>query len=94
MRFSLPLLALAASAFASPMPQGVTEEIAPEGGPPSGCSGDYAGSFQITVVNVTSSAAKRDLERRQQAGVLTLTLAGGILTDQADRTGYVASNYQ
>lgn len=94
MRYSLSLLAFAAAAVATPVPQGVTEPIAPDAGAPSGCSPDYSGSFQISAVNVTSGAAKRDLEKRQTSGVLTLTLAGGILVDQADRTGYVASNFQ
>jgi hypothetical protein len=31
---------------------------------------------------------------RQAAGVLTMTLNGGVLVDQANRTGYIASNYQ
>ncbi|KAF2017374.1 hypothetical protein BU24DRAFT_344510 [Aaosphaeria arxii CBS 175.79] len=75
------------------MPQAVTSAIAPEAPAPSGCSESHDGKFQISVVNVTSSA-KRDVEKRQQAGILTLTLANGILTDQADRTGYIASNYQ
>lgn len=32
--------------------------------------------------------------QRQKDGILTLTLKGGILKDQAGRTGYVAANYQ
>jgi hypothetical protein len=31
---------------------------------------------------------------RQAAGILTMTLNGGVLVDQANRTGYIASNYQ
>jgi len=53
----------------------------------------YPGTFEITVVNVTSST-KRSLTTRQKAGVLTLKLANGVLTDQAGRIGYIASNYQ
>jgi hypothetical protein len=31
---------------------------------------------------------------RQQDGILYITLTGGVMTDQAGRTGYIASNYQ
>jgi len=75
------------------MPQGVTSAIAPSASAPPGCSSDYAGSFEITIVNVTSSK-KRDVEKRQAAGILTLKLSHGVLTDQAGRTGYIASNRQ
>lgn len=37
MQYSLAVLALAAAAAASPFPQGVTEEIAPEASAPAGC---------------------------------------------------------
>ncbi|KAH7361228.1 hypothetical protein BKA66DRAFT_514725 [Pyrenochaeta sp. MPI-SDFR-AT-0127] len=60
---------------------------------PAGCSPSTSGTFQITTVNVTSSA-KRDVEKRQLAGALTMTLNDGILKDQAGRQGYIASNYQ
>lgn len=79
-------LTLAASALAKPMP-------APQSSAPEGCSDSYDGTFQISVVDVTSSA-KRDIQRRQQSGTLTLTLSGGVLKDQAGRTGYIASNNQ
>ncbi|KAF2800700.1 hypothetical protein K505DRAFT_320235 [Melanomma pulvis-pyrius CBS 109.77] len=84
MKTTLVALALAAATMAKPMPQAST---------PEGCSDSHSGSFQITVVNATT-AAKRDVEKRQLAGILTLTLEGGILKDQAGRTGYIASNYQ
>lgn len=93
MRTTLAVLALAASSMAKPMPQAVTSAIAPEAPAPSGCSESHDGTFQISVINVTSSS-KRDLEKRQKDGVLTLELSGGKLTDQAGRTGYIASNYQ
>jgi hypothetical protein len=76
------LSALAASALANPLVARA----------PDGCSADYSGTFEITVVNATTS--KRDLSTRQTSGILTLTLAGGVLKDQAGRTGYIASNYQ
>ena len=60
MRTFALLTALAATAFASPMPQGVTGQIAPKAPAPEGCMTSYSGTFEITVVNV-SSTAKRDL---------------------------------
>lgn len=80
---SFVALALAASAMA--MPQAAS--------PPAGCQASTSGTFQITTVNVTSPK-KRDLESRQLAGPLTLSLQNGVLKDQAGRTGYIASNYQ
>jgi len=93
MRYTVALLTLAAAAIAKPMPGGVTAVIAPPAPAPAGCSPSFPGTFEITVVNVTTSA-KRDLAERQASGVLTLTLAGGILHDQDGRTGYIASNSQ
>lgn len=49
--------AFASLAFASPMPQAVTETITPTSSSPDGCS--YDGKFEITAVNPT----KRDLEK-------------------------------
>lgn len=84
--YASALLALAASAVAAP--QGVTSAIAPSAPAPSGCQTSYSGTFEITVVNVTttSSKAKRD--------ALELTLADGVLKDAQQRTGYIAANYQ
>lgn len=61
--------------------------------PPSGCQASRSGTFNLQNVNVTRST-KRDIEARQAAGTLTLTLQNGILKDQAGRQGYIASNYQ
>lgn len=83
-------LALAGSAVA----QGVTSAIAPSSSAPAGCESSASGSYQISVVNVTASAKKRGFQRRQLAGTLTVTLEDGVMKDQADRTGYIASNYQ
>lgn len=84
-------LALAGSVLARP--QGVTSAIAPEASAPAGCSDSSDSKFQISVVNVTSSASKRGVQRRQ-ANILTVSLSGGVLTDASDRTGYIADNYQ
>lgn len=62
MQRTLALAALAAVAFASPMPQAVTSAISPESSAPAGCQTSWPGTFEITVVNVTSSS-KRDLEK-------------------------------
>lgn len=62
MRRTFALLSLAVSALGNPMPQGVTSAIAPSASAPAGCMPDYSGTFQITVVNVSSSSSKRDLE--------------------------------
>ncbi|KAF2689607.1 hypothetical protein K458DRAFT_439871 [Lentithecium fluviatile CBS 122367] len=83
---SFVALALAASALATPMP-------IPQSGAPDGCSDSKDGSFQISVVNVTSSA-KRSVEKRQLSGTLTVTLQDGILKDQAGRTGSIVANHQ
>ena len=62
MRSTFATLALAALTAASPVPQGVTSAITPSSSPPAGCSGDYSGTFEIQVVNVTSSG-KRSIEK-------------------------------
>lgn len=81
---SFVALAFAASALAIPAPQSSA---------PEGCQTSRDGSFQISVVNVTQSA-KRSLNKRQLDGILTLTLADGVLKDQAGRTGSVVANHQ
>lgn len=65
-----------------------------QSGPPPGCSSSSPNSFTITTVNVSSPSTKRDLDRRQLSGILTLSLNNGDLKDQAGRIGYIASNYQ
>jgi hypothetical protein len=89
-------VAFAAAVVASPVAQGVTEDIKPDSSAPSGCSASYNGDFQIQVVNVTSSETKRSLTKRQQDDAMTLeiTLKDGVLTDSKDRTGYIAANHQ
>jgi hypothetical protein len=95
MQTTFALAALAGVAYA--MPQAVTSAIAPTASAPAGCSSTYNGDFQITVINGTT-VAKRDLNTRQaqcgKAGLLTVKLADGKLTDSQSRTGYIASNYQ
>ena len=78
---SFVALALAGYALATPVPQSDA---------PDGCSDSRDGTFQISVVNVTSSS----LKKRQLDGPLTVTLEGGILTDQAGRIGSIVANHQ
>jgi len=93
MRYSLAPLALAALAAASPVPQGVTENLSPEGSAPEGCESSYDGSFNIQIVNVSDISTKRSIHKRQ-AITLAMTLENGVLTDSEDRTGYIAANSQ
>jgi len=93
MRYSIAPLALAALAAANPMPQGVTSAISPSSTSPAGCSSSYSGTFEIQVVNVTSSS-KRAIEKRQADTALVMTLSDGVLTDSKGRTGYIAANQQ
>lgn len=88
--------AFAAAVVATPVAQGVTEQIKPDTSAPSGCSPSYDGDFEIQVVNVTQSASKRSLRKRQQddAEKLEIALKDGVLTDSKDRTGYIAANHQ
>jgi hypothetical protein len=56
--------ALAAVAYA--IPQGsaaVTAAISPTASAPTGAQTSYPGAFELTVVNVTSSAAKRGVSK-------------------------------
>lgn len=57
---SLALLALALGVCATPMPQGVTDSIAPDAAPPAGCQTTTSQKLQLYVANVTTST-KRDL---------------------------------
>lgn len=71
----------------------VTALITPTASAPSGCATSYSGSFEISAVNV-SSVAKRYQKRADCSSSLAITLNGGVLKDQQDRTGYIASNSQ
>ncbi|KAF1963133.1 covalently-linked cell wall protein-like protein [Byssothecium circinans] len=73
-------LALAGSALAMPQASG------------SGCSDTRSGSFNLQISNVTSS--KRSIQKRQFDGTLSVTLNGGVLKDQAGRTGSIVANHQ
>lgn len=87
--------ALVGAALANPFPQSASASASPSaaGAAPAGCSTSRAGSFSISVVNVTRSA-KRDLESRQVDGQLTMTLNNGVLTDSQGRTGCIVANRQ
>jgi len=63
MRYTAATVAFAAVAVASPVAQGVTEDIKPESSAPDGCSPSYDGKFQIQVSNVTSSNSARSISK-------------------------------
>jgi hypothetical protein len=88
---SFTVAAVALAGVAAALPQGVTDKIAPKQSAPAGCMTNYNGEFSISIVNVTKTPTKRDLEERK---VLTITLANGVLTDDEGRTGYIAANNQ
>lgn len=80
--------ALASVAFALPQAGSST---------PAGCSTSYNGQFQITIVNGSSVITKRELQTRStcgQEGLLTATLADGVLTDTQGRIGNIVANRQ
>lgn len=60
----------------------------------SQCAASADGKFTITTVQATAMRSKRVIYPRQLDGILTMSLKDGKLTDQAGRTGYIASNYQ
>ncbi|AEO63895.1 uncharacterized protein THITE_2109515 [Thermothielavioides terrestris NRRL 8126] len=91
------LLAAAAAAIA----QGVTDKIPPKGAAPDGCKASLDGKFEITVVelNKLNNKVKKDhaIQTRGNCGgdgTLVLQLADTVLTDNHNRTGYIASNFQ
>ena len=92
--FTLALTLSTLGGLAQAVPGGVTSAIAPSQAAPAGCAPTYTGNFNIATVNVSTASSKRNVEKRQASGELTLSLSGGILHDQIGRTGYIASNYQ
>lgn len=110
------LCAVAGIAVAEPVPQGVTESIAPEGSTPKECTGTGPGKFVLSPVDLEEAssgeekaAKRRAIDKRDQKqahqlghkrgegdedGLLECNLEDGVLKDQADRIGYIASNYQ
>lgn len=79
---SLVVAGLAAAVAAAPTASG------------SECAASADGKFTITTVQATEMRIKRGIYPRQLDGILTMSLKDGKLTDQAGRTGYIASNYQ
>jgi hypothetical protein len=77
MRTSLALLALAATAFA--IPQAVTEDIAPKGKAPKGCTTSYDGQFEVTIFKPGNE--KRDVT---EVSKFTLSKCDAQLTDNSD----------
>ncbi|USP80674.1 hypothetical protein yc1106_07948 [Curvularia clavata] len=79
---SIVVAGLAAAVAAAPTASG------------SQCAASADGKFTITTVQATAMRSKRAVYPRQLDGILTMSLKDGKLTDQAGRTGYIASNYQ
>ncbi|KAL2062471.1 hypothetical protein VTL71DRAFT_6737 [Oculimacula yallundae] len=93
MQTALTLAALASVAFA--LPQGGPVNKAPESPSPAGCSKNYNGEFQVTIVNGSTTATpKRQTTTCGQEGLLTAKLADGVLTDSKGRIGSIVANYQ
>ncbi|KAJ1328013.1 hypothetical protein MN608_07348 [Microdochium nivale] len=74
--------------------QGITEDIAPQGGSPPGCKANYDGKFEITIGQAISGKRQAPGTCGSTKGALIVTLKGGNLRDAQDRTGYIADNYQ
>ncbi|KAF4122066.1 outer cell wall protein [Geosmithia morbida] len=60
-------------------------------GAPRVCRDSFDGGFQIAV---NQPSSKRSAAQTCSPGSLVLTLNNGILRDQQQRTGYIASNFQ
>jgi len=81
------------------LPQAATDDISPTGSAPAQCTGSVDGPFQIAIAPTgQSSSFKRDVFQKRSmcnnTGLLEITLNDNVLKDAADRTGYIASNYQ
>jgi hypothetical protein len=64
MRYTVASTAVfAAAVVASPVAQGVTQQIKPDSPAPAGCSANYDGKFQIQVTNVSTTSTKRSLTK-------------------------------
>lgn len=107
MRVSLAILSFATSVLAQAVTQLIVPSSTPPAGCQNSREGSFSVTIANVTTNYNgsvSSAApsrrsyvRRDLSGllpRQQDGILMLTLTGGVLKDQANRTGYIASNYQ
>jgi len=91
MRYAIAsALAITASVSAAPQ-AAVTSSVTPSESAPAGCMSNYDGTFQIQVVNVTTSSK---VKRQSSDGQLMITLNDGTLKDNQDRTGYIAANSQ
>ena len=59
MKYSIVFLAAAAVVQASPMPKPqVTANISPSAAAPSGCTGDFPGTFGVAVQKVTTGGSQ------------------------------------
>lgn len=90
MQFTSALLAAGFAALASAQISGST--ITPTAAAPSGCATTYPSTFELSVVNITSSSSK--VKRQVSPNTLTISLKNGVLSDNTGRIGYIASSYQ
>ncbi len=109
MHVSLAILSFAASVWAQAVTQLIVPSATPPAGCQNSRDGAFSITITNVTTNYNGSVSsaspsrrswdhvRRDLKGllpRQQDGTLMLTLMGGVLRDQANRTGYIASNYQ
>lgn len=83
MQYILSLLAAVAAVNGSPLPQGVTQNIAPAGAMPAGCSANRGGTFGIAVVAGTSSLGATEAMDGQPAAATQIS--DGIIASKASR---------
>ncbi|KAJ4288706.1 hypothetical protein N0V88_007240 [Collariella sp. IMI 366227] len=92
------LLVVFATAVGLARTQGVTDKISPPGDAPAGCEASTDGKFEISIVPLSSPAARALAVEKRDAclgtGTLVLSLADSVLTDSLGRTGYIADNFQ
>lgn len=84
MQYTLSFLAVIAAVKGSPFPQGVTQNIAPEGGMPAGCMANRAGTFGIAVVAGTDMLAATQAADGQPAAATQIPdgMSSAVFTTQ------------
>jgi hypothetical protein len=109
MYISLAVISFASSVLAQAVTQLIVPSATPPVGCQNSRQGAFSITIANVTTNFNGSVSaaapsrrswdnvRRDLKGllpRQKDGTLMLTLTGGVLKDQANRTGYIASNYQ
>ena len=78
MQYILAYLAAIAAVNGSPMPQGVTKDIAPPEAMPAGCMVDYPGTFCIAVMTGTAMAGPAATQAMDGQPAAATQLADGM----------------